>query len=139
MWRKGGVHVALFTLSFEGRFFPTPASHQIRPVAHQSLLFYTHSFALRAGASLRLVLRVLFWTLTIIVVVIDVSFISAGKILPPASIIAKSGADLLILVKPQFELPREDVGAGGIVDDPALHEKAVEKVRTCLLYTSRCV
>jgi 23S rRNA (cytidine1920-2'-O)/16S rRNA (cytidine1409-2'-O)-methyltransferase len=66
-------------------------------------------------------------------VVIDVSFISAGKILPPASIIAKSGADLLILVKPQFELPREDVGAGGIVDDPALHEKAVEKVRTAAL------
>jgi len=66
-------------------------------------------------------------------VVIDVSFISAGKILPPASIIAKSGADLLILVKPQFELPREEVGAGGIVDDPALHEKAVEKVRTAAL------
>jgi 23S rRNA (cytidine1920-2'-O)/16S rRNA (cytidine1409-2'-O)-methyltransferase len=66
-------------------------------------------------------------------VVIDVSFISAGKILPPASIIAKSGADLLILVKPQFELPREDVGAGGIVNDPALHRKAVEKVRTAAL------
>jgi 23S rRNA (cytidine1920-2'-O)/16S rRNA (cytidine1409-2'-O)-methyltransferase len=66
-------------------------------------------------------------------VVIDVSFISAGKILLPASIVAKSGADLLILVKPQFELPREDVGAGGIVNDSALHEKAVEKVRTAAL------
>jgi 23S rRNA (cytidine1920-2'-O)/16S rRNA (cytidine1409-2'-O)-methyltransferase len=66
-------------------------------------------------------------------VVIDVSFISAGKVLLPASIIAKPGADLLILVKPQFELPREDVGAGGIVGDPALHEKAVEKVRAAAL------
>ena len=66
-------------------------------------------------------------------VVIDVSFISVGKILHPASIVAASGGDLLILVKPQFELPREDVGAGGIVDDPALHEKAVEKVRTAAL------
>jgi 23S rRNA (cytidine1920-2'-O)/16S rRNA (cytidine1409-2'-O)-methyltransferase len=66
-------------------------------------------------------------------VVIDVSFISVGKILQPASIVAASGGDLLILVKPQFELPREDVGAGGIVDDPALHEKAVEKVRTAAL------
>jgi 23S rRNA (cytidine1920-2'-O)/16S rRNA (cytidine1409-2'-O)-methyltransferase len=67
------------------------------------------------------------------VVVIDVSFISAGKVLLPASIIAKPGADLLILVKPQFELPREDVGAGGIVSDPELHEKAVEKVRVATL------
>jgi 23S rRNA (cytidine1920-2'-O)/16S rRNA (cytidine1409-2'-O)-methyltransferase len=66
-------------------------------------------------------------------VVIDVSFISVGKILQPASIVAASGGDLLILVKPQFELPREDVGAGGIVDDPALHEKAVEKARTAAL------
>jgi 23S rRNA (cytidine1920-2'-O)/16S rRNA (cytidine1409-2'-O)-methyltransferase len=66
-------------------------------------------------------------------VVIDVSFISAGKVLLPASIIAKPGADLLILVKPQFELPREDVGAGGIVSDPELHEKAVEKVRVATL------
>jgi 23S rRNA (cytidine1920-2'-O)/16S rRNA (cytidine1409-2'-O)-methyltransferase len=66
-------------------------------------------------------------------VAIDVSFISVGKILQPASIVAASGGDLLILVKPQFELPREDVGAGGIVDDPALHEKAVEKVRTAAL------
>jgi 23S rRNA (cytidine1920-2'-O)/16S rRNA (cytidine1409-2'-O)-methyltransferase len=32
-------------------------------------------------------------------------------------------------VKPQFELPREDVGPGGIVSSPALHEKAVAAVR----------
>jgi 23S rRNA (cytidine1920-2'-O)/16S rRNA (cytidine1409-2'-O)-methyltransferase len=62
-------------------------------------------------------------------VVIDVSFISATKMLPPANAIAKPCANLLILVKPQFELPKVDVGSGGIVNDPALHEKAVEKVR----------
>jgi 23S rRNA (cytidine1920-2'-O)/16S rRNA (cytidine1409-2'-O)-methyltransferase len=62
-------------------------------------------------------------------IVIDVSFISATKILPPAKAIAKPGANLLILVKPQFELPKQDVGTGGIVNDPALHEKAVQKVR----------
>jgi 23S rRNA (cytidine1920-2'-O)/16S rRNA (cytidine1409-2'-O)-methyltransferase len=62
-------------------------------------------------------------------VVVDVSFISAAKVLPPAAAIAKPGANLLVLVKPQFELPKGDIGIGGIVDDPALHEKAVEKVR----------
>ena len=62
-------------------------------------------------------------------VVIDVSFISVTKVLPGASACAKSGADLLILVKPQFELERADVGKGGIVRDTQLHEKAVARVR----------
>jgi 23S rRNA (cytidine1920-2'-O)/16S rRNA (cytidine1409-2'-O)-methyltransferase len=62
-------------------------------------------------------------------VVVDVSFISACKVLSPAAKLAKPGAHLLILVKPQFELPREDVPDGGIVNDPALHEKAVAQVR----------
>jgi 23S rRNA (cytidine1920-2'-O)/16S rRNA (cytidine1409-2'-O)-methyltransferase len=61
-------------------------------------------------------------------VVADVSFISVSKVLPPAVAAAKPGADFLILVKPQFELPREDVGAGGIVSDPALHQKAITAV-----------
>jgi 23S rRNA (cytidine1920-2'-O)/16S rRNA (cytidine1409-2'-O)-methyltransferase len=62
-------------------------------------------------------------------VVVDVSFISAGKVLRPAARVAKAGAELLILVKPQFELPRELVGAGGIVTESAMHEKAVAQVR----------
>lgn len=59
----------------------------------------------------------------------DVSFISVTKILAPAWSVARPGADFLILIKPQFELPREDVGAGGIVRDMALHVKAIDKVR----------
>lgn len=58
-------------------------------------------------------------------VVVDVSFISVCKILPPAVACAAAGADFLILVKPQFELRREDVPSGGIVADPRLHQKAV--------------
>jgi 23S rRNA (cytidine1920-2'-O)/16S rRNA (cytidine1409-2'-O)-methyltransferase len=58
-------------------------------------------------------------------VVADVSFISVTKILPPAVLIAKPGATFLILVKPQFELRREDIGEGGIVKDPSLHRKAI--------------
>lgn len=62
-------------------------------------------------------------------VVADVSFISVGKVLAPLAALAKPGADMLILVKPQFELPREDVGDGGIVRDAVLHQKAVARVR----------
>jgi len=62
-------------------------------------------------------------------VAIDVSFISVTKVLPSAIAVARPGADLLILVKPQFELPRQDVAPGGIVSDPALHEKAITAVR----------
>jgi 23S rRNA (cytidine1920-2'-O)/16S rRNA (cytidine1409-2'-O)-methyltransferase len=61
-------------------------------------------------------------------VVIDVSFISAGKVLPAAASCATEAADLLILVKPQFELDREDVGKGGIVRESALHQKAIASV-----------
>jgi 23S rRNA (cytidine1920-2'-O)/16S rRNA (cytidine1409-2'-O)-methyltransferase len=62
-------------------------------------------------------------------VVIDVSFISVRKVLPGAVDCTKEGADLLILVKPQFELEREDVGKGGIVRDTKLHEKAIGSVQ----------
>jgi 23S rRNA (cytidine1920-2'-O)/16S rRNA (cytidine1409-2'-O)-methyltransferase len=62
-------------------------------------------------------------------VAIDVSFISITKVLPTAAVAARPGADLLILVKPQFELPRRDVAPGGIVSDPALHQKAIAAVR----------
>jgi 23S rRNA (cytidine1920-2'-O)/16S rRNA (cytidine1409-2'-O)-methyltransferase len=62
-------------------------------------------------------------------VTVDVSFISAGKVLPPAAAAAKPGANFLILVKPQFELRRNEIGTGGIVSDIALHEKAIAIVR----------
>jgi 23S rRNA (cytidine1920-2'-O)/16S rRNA (cytidine1409-2'-O)-methyltransferase len=61
-------------------------------------------------------------------IVIDVSFISVSKVLPAACSCAKESADLLILVKPQFELEREHIGKGGIVKDTRLHEKAIASV-----------
>ncbi len=63
-------------------------------------------------------------------VAIDVSFISVRKVLPGAVACATAGADFLILVKPQFELSREDVGKGGIIRETALQEKAVAMVRS---------
>lgn len=62
-------------------------------------------------------------------VTLDVSFISAAKVLPAVVAAAGPGAEYLILVKPQFELDRKDIGAGGIVRDASLHNKAVERVR----------
>jgi len=62
-------------------------------------------------------------------VTMDVAFISVEKILPAAAACARPGAVFLVLVKPQFELTRQQVGKGGIVRDPALHREAVEKIR----------
>ncbi|GAC1636460.1 MAG: TlyA family rRNA (cytidine-2'-O)-methyltransferase [Candidatus Acidiferrum sp.] len=62
-------------------------------------------------------------------IVADVSFISVTKVLAPAVAVAKIGATFLILVKPQFELRREDVGPGGIVKDATLHQKAIASVQ----------
>jgi 23S rRNA (cytidine1920-2'-O)/16S rRNA (cytidine1409-2'-O)-methyltransferase len=63
-------------------------------------------------------------------VTVDVSFISVAKVLPAVVAAAGPRAEYLILVKPQFELDRGDVGRGGIVRDTALHARAVERVRT---------
>jgi 23S rRNA (cytidine1920-2'-O)/16S rRNA (cytidine1409-2'-O)-methyltransferase len=67
------------------------------------------------------------------IVTIDVSFISVAKVLPAVAAAAGAGAAYLILVKPQFELDRGDVGRGGIVRDAALHERAIERVRGAAL------
>ena len=63
-------------------------------------------------------------------VTVDVSFISVAKVLPAVIAAAGPRAEYLILVKPQFELDRGDVGRGGIVRDAALHARAVDRVRT---------
>ena len=61
--------------------------------------------------------------------VIDVSFISLSLILPPAAALLSNGAVIVPLIKPQFELRKEQVGRGGVVRDSALHDEAVEKIR----------
>ena len=60
-------------------------------------------------------------------IAVDVSFISIAKILPAVAALASPGAHFLILIKPQFELDRADIGKGGIVRDPALHERAIAR------------
>jgi 23S rRNA (cytidine1920-2'-O)/16S rRNA (cytidine1409-2'-O)-methyltransferase len=67
------------------------------------------------------------------IVVADVSFISVTKILPAVMALADSECEFLILIKPQFELRREDIGPGGIVRDPEMHRRAIESVSSAAL------
>jgi 23S rRNA (cytidine1920-2'-O)/16S rRNA (cytidine1409-2'-O)-methyltransferase len=62
------------------------------------------------------------------IVTIDVSFISLRLILPVIPPLLAPGADVVALVKPQFEAGREDVGRGGVVRDPAVHERVITQV-----------
>jgi len=78
-------------------------------------------------------------------IAVDVSFISATLVLPaviaasfPDDADRRRGRQIVVLVKPQFEAGREQVGKGGIVRDEAAQAAAVEKVRQCLLNLS-CV
>lgn len=61
-------------------------------------------------------------------VVADLSFISLTLVLPALVSVAKSSADYLVMVKPQFEVGREKLGAGGVVRDPLLRKSAVVEV-----------
>lgn len=61
--------------------------------------------------------------------VCDVSFISATLVLPPIASVLAPPREVVLLVKPQFEAGRGQVGRGGVVRDPAVHAAAVERVR----------
>lgn len=61
-------------------------------------------------------------------VVADLSFISLALVLPALILVSEPDADLLLMVKPQFEVGKDRVGAGGVVRDPALRADAVRKI-----------
>ncbi|MBD0324923.1 MAG: TlyA family RNA methyltransferase [Pyrinomonadaceae bacterium] len=60
--------------------------------------------------------------------VMDVSFISATKVLPAVVPLLTAGGRIITLIKPQFEVGRGEVGKGGIVQDPLKHRRVVEEV-----------
>ena len=63
----------------------------------------------------------------------DVSFISVRTALPPALALARPGWEALVLVKPQFEAGRDDVGKGGVVRDPEIHRRVLREVAEAAL------
>jgi 23S rRNA (cytidine1920-2'-O)/16S rRNA (cytidine1409-2'-O)-methyltransferase len=65
--------------------------------------------------------------------VMDVSFISATLLLAPVFAAAPALNEAVILIKPQFEAGRGNVGKGGIVRDPEVHKLAIEKVAHCVV------
>jgi len=58
----------------------------------------------------------------------DLSFISLRLVIPPLLPSLAEGADAVLLVKPQFEAGRDEVGSGGIVRDPATHERVQQEI-----------
>lgn len=65
-------------------------------------------------------------------VVGDLSFISLCSVVPVLAACTVPGADLVLLIKPQFEVGKDQVGRNGVVSDPVLHEQAIRKVIDCL-------
>ncbi len=61
--------------------------------------------------------------------VIDASFISLDKVLPPTLVLLDGEAEVVALIKPQFEVGRGEVGKGGVVRDAHKHEEVVERIR----------
>ena len=66
-------------------------------------------------------------------VVVDVSFISATKVLPAIVPLLRDGGSIVTLIKPQFEVGRGEVGGGGIVRDPAKRAEAIATVNHAAL------
>ncbi|MDQ3753398.1 MAG: TlyA family RNA methyltransferase [Acidobacteriota bacterium] len=66
-------------------------------------------------------------------IVMDVSFISATKVLPALVPLLKTDGRIVVLIKPQFEVGRGEVGKGGIVTDPAQHARVVAEVNRAAL------
>ncbi|HPX60517.1 MAG TPA: TlyA family RNA methyltransferase [Deltaproteobacteria bacterium] len=71
--------------------------------------------------------------------VIDASFISLAKVLPPTVAIVRPGGMIVALIKPQFEVGKGEVGKGGIVRDPAAHEKVIASIRQLAVDTGLTV
>ena len=67
------------------------------------------------------------------IAVMDVSFISATYIIPSLSRVLRDNADFVCLIKPQFEVGRENVGKGGIVKDERARKRAVDRVVACAI------
>lgn len=64
-------------------------------------------------------------------IVMDVSFISATKVLAALVPLLTERGGIITLIKPQFEVGRGEVGRGGIVTDPSQHQRVIEEVNNC--------
>ena len=63
-------------------------------------------------------------------ITLDLSFISVLKVISAVSQFLKPDGNIIILIKPQFEADRQDIGKGGVVKSDAVHQKVIEKIKT---------
>jgi 23S rRNA (cytidine1920-2'-O)/16S rRNA (cytidine1409-2'-O)-methyltransferase len=63
------------------------------------------------------------------VATVDTSFISLKMVVPPVLACLRPGASLIALIKPQFEVGKGQVGKGGVVRDPQLHERVIDELK----------
>lgn len=61
-------------------------------------------------------------------ITVDVSFVSVTKILPALKELISEKGKIIVLIKPQFEVSRGEVGTGGIVTDPRKHSEVIERI-----------
>ena len=64
-------------------------------------------------------------------ITIDVSFISLKKVIPLLPPFLKPQGCVIALVKPQFEVTRQEVGKKGVVKDPTLHQRVIQEIKDC--------
>ncbi len=69
-------------------------------------------------------------------VTMDLSFISVKKVLPAAALLLKDGGYMLVLIKPQFEAKRKEVGKGGVIQSPLLHAEILGRFLAWLIEQS---
>jgi 23S rRNA (cytidine1920-2'-O)/16S rRNA (cytidine1409-2'-O)-methyltransferase len=62
---------------------------------------------------------------TVDLVTVDVSFISVEKIIPQAALVLKRSGGIVVLIKPQFEARKREVGRGGVITDPEVHARVI--------------
>jgi len=118
--QRGAAHVTAVDTGF-GQI-----AMKLRNDPHVRLLERTNARFLAPGALAELSMP------TLTMLVMDVSFISATILLGPVLGAAPALTEGVILVKPQFEAGRGNVGKGGIVRDPEVHKLAVQKVANAI-------
>lgn len=114
--QRGAAHVTAVDTGFGQIAMKLRNDERVRLVERTNARFLAPDALAEAGVPV----------LTLLVM--DVSFISATLLLGPVFAAAPSLTEAVILVKPQFEAGRGNVGKGGIVRDPEVHKMAVEKV-----------
>lgn len=113
--QRGGVHVIALDVGHSQLHWKIRSDPRVTVIEHVNARHLKPGDLPSAGAPITRVS-------------IDVSFISLRHILPVLPPLVAAGTEIVVLVKPQFEAGRSDVGRGGLVKDPAVHARVIAEV-----------